>query len=1190
MTSATEASAPPEASLQSATRGASAFTAAIGAVVVVRHLLPTGLSRLPLEGTPPAAAIATAMLGLAGWQLAREPVRPQARRAILGLVAAAVVVCLGASAMGSSGAALWWEELVLAASIGVACATFDTPAAHAVAGGLGVAVGTFGLVGFARWLYESSESDVPLDPATALALLLLSSVIVAGRPRRSLLAPLLVEPASSRLVARAVPGLAVVLLGVGALRLVGQRAGLYGTELGVALHVTATALVVGAAIVAGAVATWRQARARRTLEMTLVERELAASVQQARHTHWREILDSAGFMVIVTDEAGVVRDFNAKAEQLLGWAAKDVVGSMSFHAFLEHDQVISRATRVSGEDFESKAKAFVALAESSEMSVIESVDWLYVRKDHLRFPVRLSISTLQRASGGAQGYVCVGVDMTSQRRSEREVRELREALEHAVEGIARLDIDGTFASVNAAYAHSLGRPAESLVGSGWPLAVHPDDALRFADAVERARESGKEELELRAVRADGVAFHQNVVLVPARFVSGDLRGTFLFAKDVTERKRAENELLRAKEAAEAAMLARTDFLARMSHEIRTPMNGVVGMTNLALQTKLTAEQRDYLETVKHSAESLLEIINDVLDFSKIDAGKMRLEEEAFVLHDCVGSAVKGLANRAHEKGLELTVDVPPEIPHELIGDAHRLSQVLVNLVGNAIKFTDSGDILVSVEVATENEESIEVLVGVTDTGIGIPSEKQAMIFEAFSQVESSNTRRFGGTGLGLAICGQLVELMGGTIGVESAFGRGSTFWFRVPLRRAKGTSAGANLPCVLSGLPVLLLDEHSTSRRVLVDMLRAAGARPEIASLEEAESVLAAAAQEGQPIRVVLLDAQLGAEHGLPERLARISGAVVVLLTRASAPAEPRAGVAAHLSKPVQASALLETLQAVLAQEAQREESPDPFVFVAPRSLGVLVAEDNPVNQKLARAVLQNAGHRVVVVDTGRAAVAAVAREMFDIILMDVQMPELDGLQATRAIRAAESPDGFAAEGARRIPIIGLTAQAMAGDRERCIAAGMDGYVTKPFQAHMLLAEIDRLVGATVVSKVLSTPIDEQERFDPAALRAAVGDDEALAVEVAETVLSELSRVLGAVDAGVTQSDAPSLAKAAHEAKGMFAGIGAQVAAAAARVLEVRGREARLDGAQEDLVVFLNAAMGVEATCREVASTKPMAA
>ncbi len=967
--------------------------------------------------------------------------------------------------------------------------------------------------------------------------------------------------------------------------LLGVARWLEGVARGAFDGLTAVVVVVVAVAVLKIVWTTfeRHAEARRSAERELLERERLVVAARDRQDHWRAILDSAGVMVVVTDRSGIIRDFNARAQQLLGWNASELIGRRSCLELHAREEVLARASSALGRPPTSFEEAFAAIIGSGSDTSIDSTDWTYVRRDWTRFTVRLSISTLRDHDQLVYGYVCVALDVTAQRRSEREVRELRDALEHAVEGVARLDVGGSFVSVNAAYAASLGRDAAALVGRGWPSAVHPDDCSRFARALESARAAGKLEVEVRALRADGTTFHQSVTIVPARSGPGT-HGVFLFAKDVTERKRGENELLRAKEAAEAAMRARSDFLARMSHEIRTPMNGVVGMTNLALQTKLTAEQRDYLETVRFSAEGLLEIINDVLDFSKIDAGKMRLVLEPFVLHDCVGSAVKALANRAHEKGLELTVDVPPEIPHELVGDAHRLAQVLVNLVGNAIKFTDAGDVLVSVEIANMTDDRVEVLFGVTDTGIGIPPEKQAMVFEAFSQVEQSTTRRFGGTGLGLAICGQLVELMGGRIGVESVHGRGSTFWFSVPFARAKTEVSGAHVPRVLTDVPVLVVDEHSTSRRVLVDILRAAGARPEIASVGEAESAVVSATAEGRPFRVVLLDAQLavGPEVDLADRLASVSGAAVVLLTRARSPAEARPGVAALVTKPVQVSTLVETLQAVLAEEAQREEPQAPFVFVAPKSFKVLVAEDNLVNQKLARAVLQSAGHQVVVVGTGRAAVAAVAREMFDVVLMDVQMPELDGLQATRTIRASEVPDEEGVP-ARRLPIIGLTAQAMTGDRDRCIEAGMDAYVSKPFQAHELLAKVDELVGNVAVSAVLAAPLTTDNEFGVAVMRAAIGEDESLLVEVAETVLGEVPRVMAALHDGARRADASALGKAAHEAKGMFAGIGATYAAAAARVLEVRGRDGTLDGVDADVDTLEASVRAVVATCRAVA-------
>ena len=766
------------------------------------------------------------------------------------------------------------------------------------------------------------------------------------------------------------------------------------------------------------------------------------------------------------------------------------------------------------------------------------------------------------AAGQLVGIQGVFQDVSDYRRAEAALEQERSRLDHLMRNLPDLvwfkDAESRYLRVNAALARIAGLtdPKE---------AIGKTDADLFADEFsEQARQCDLEVMqsgqplvaqEEQITFRDGRRMWISTTKLPLRNTQGVVIGTFGVSRDITPIKQTQDALRRAKEAAEAASRAKSDFLANMSHEIRTPLNSVIGMTELLLDDEPTSTQREYLRMVRDSGESLLALVDDILDFSKIEAGRLRLEQVPFSLRDLAGGTMKSLAVRAHNKHLELACRVALDVPDEIVGDPHRVRQVLFNLVGNAIKFTQQGEVLLDVSAEETTAEAVTLHFIVHDTGIGVAPEKLDAIFQPFEQADSSTTRRYGGTGLGLGIASRLVGLMNGRIWVESRESFGSDFHFtaRFPL----GSPDAAALPITpksLNGLIVLVVDDNATSRGILVEMLLAWGLKAVVASgTAEALVALQSLAEKGTPCGLALVDSNMPGEDGfqLAARLKQqpdLCANTVMMLMSGDHSNEisrcQRLGVAGYVIKPVEQSELLE---AVVAATTPIESTPTPLPVprVACRPRRILLAEDSPMNQKLAIGLLERWGHEVSVAENGLEAVEQSRDDSFDLILMDVQMPEMDGLEATRVIRREE-----AAFRRPRRPIIAMTAHAMPGDRERCLSAGMDGYVMKPIRAELLFRAIEETPEATdTLPSSAAEPTNRAINLE--ASLQSVNDDRELLREIIEAFLSEGASLLDRLPAAVSERRWKDARRLAHTLKGSFLTFGATDAAEAAQALEV---------------------------------------
>ncbi|MHB8484818.1 MAG: PAS domain S-box protein [Candidatus Acidiferrales bacterium] len=875
------------------------------------------------------------------------------------------------------------------------------------------------------------------------------------------------------------------------------------------------------------------------------------------------IIDGSSLAIAILDLETNVQIWNPAAERMFGWSAAEVVG-----------RPLPMVPENAQEFFRKLHQEVIGGLGVSGLEVVAQ------RKNGSLFDVSISRAPWRDASGAIRGTVDMIADITERKQAEEALRSSEERthllLNSTAEAIYGINLLGECTFVNRACLRMLGyrEPAELLGRNMHEVAHHSwadgsshsaQDCLIFQSF---HKGEGTHDSDDVLWRVDGMAIPVEYWSYPVR-QREQVVGAVVTFVDITERKRAEDALRSAKEQAEEANRAKSEFLANMSHEIRTPMNGILGMTQLTLETKLNDEQREYLGMVKSSADSLLTLLNDILDFSKIEAGKLDLDLSPFALRESMGEALKALGHLAHRKGLELAWHVDAGVPTWLVGDSGRLRQILVNLVMNAIKFTEHGEVIVSVKVESETQEEVELHFSVRDTGIGIPAEKRDLIFAAFTQADSSTTRKYGGTGLGLTISQALVKLMNGNLSVESEPQKGSVFHFtaRLKVPEASFVPPAAVEPAALRGLRALVVDDNQTNRLILTELLSQWGMAPEqAASGEEALKLLASESHGSAPFRLALIDAEMPGMDGfaLAERVKNTPEASAMSMFMLSSTMQSgdiahshEAGLAGFLTKPVQPSELLDAILGVMSSTEKMGVDGDDVQSVPQTSdtgngMRILLAEDNLVNRQLAKRLLEKRGYMVVIARNGIEALAAVEREEIDMVLMDVQMPEMDGLEAIRAIRSNEKISK------RHLPIISLTAHVMKGDREKCIEAGADDYIPKPIHAPTLFAAIERLRTPHRQNEPRATAPAISDPLNAAELLEQVQGDRELLAEIVQLFATGLPAVLQGLRESVARGDTAGVARMAHALKGSVGNFARRGAYRAVEEMEKFAKESNL--------------------------------
>jgi len=901
-------------------------------------------------------------------------------------------------------------------------------------------------------------------------------------------------------------------------------------------------------------------RAKERLEQEVTEHARTQEILKASEALYSSLVETLPIFVLRKDLQGKFTFANKLFCALLGKPLEQVLGKTDLDFY-------------PGELAEKYRRDDLRAIETG--TVFADVE-KYEKDGETRY-MEVRKSAVYDASGAVAGTQAVFWDVTKRRNAEIALEQERYLLstlmDNVPDNIYFKDTHSRFLRISNAMARRFGLsdPAEAVGKTDFDFFTVEHAQQAWADEQKLMRTGqpvvGKEEKE---TWPDGHETWASSTKLPLYDREGRLIGSFGVSRDITGQKRAAEALQAAKEAAEAASRAKSDFLANMSHEIRTPLNAIIGMAELVLDTDLDPPQREYLTMVRESGDSLLTVINDILDFSKIEAGKLELEHAVFELRERLGDTMKSLGLRAHAKGLELVCDIRPEVPDGLAGDMARLRQIVVNLVGNAIKFTPQGEVVLEVHCESQSADEVLSHFVVSDTGIGIPADKQQIIFGAFEQADTSTTRRFGGTGLGLAISSRLVECMGGKIWVESQVGRGSTFHFtaRFGLAYREPGEARPAQAASLIGLRVLVVDDNATNRRILEEMLRNWEMKPTgAAGGDEALARLGSARQAGEAYALVLTDANMPETDGfaLAERIRldeAMGSTVIMMLTSGDRPGDiarcQRLGIAAYLIKPIKQSELFDAIVMALGL-AVEEEVARPPGDLPPGALGplrILLAEDSLVNQKLTVGLLERQGHTVVVANDGRETLAAWESQRFDLVLMDVQMPEMDGLEATAVIREREKRTGA------HVPIVAMTAHAMKGDRQRCLAAGMDDYIPKPVRAARLFDTIASALAAQPASPPRPEDAPAANRFlDWSHALKTVKGDRGLLKSIIQAFLEETPRLMAAIRQAVSDVNPKALHLAAHTIKGTLRYFGARQAFDHAFQLENMGRSAALENA-----------------------------
>ena len=904
------------------------------------------------------------------------------------------------------------------------------------------------------------------------------------------------------------------------------------------------------------------------LEQADARRQEAEQTLRDTDRRFRALLQSASAAIVIIDDQGRIVMVNARTETLFGYTHDELVGQPLEMLLPERYREIHAAHRAE----------FVASPRIRPMGT--DLHLVGRRRDGSEFPIEVGLSYIETEAGLlAMSFI---LDVTERKTAEEGLRLTQRAIEAATNGIVIADAqqpDMPIIYVNPAFERISGYSRDEVIGRNCRFLQGND---RDQPALEELRAALRAErpcqVTLRNYRKDGTLFWNELDIAPVHDEQGRLTHFVGIQNDITERKMAEEELAhknreldQALEAASAATRAKSEFLANMSHEIRTPLNAIIGMTGLLLDTALSKEQREYAETVRISGDVLLSVINDILDFSKIEAGKMEMEQQPFDLVDCVKASLDLLAPNAAEKGIEMIYTIDEGTPAILIGDVTRLRQVLVNLLSNAVKFTSGGEVVVSVSSRLIGDPQAapaerEVHFSVRDTGIGIPRERIGRLFQPFSQVDASTTRRYGGTGLGLVISKRLVEMMGGSIWVESDVGKGSVFHFTIRVKappQQQRISPGA-AQAEMAGKRVLIVDDNTSNRTILTRQIQSWGMQT-----QDAASGPAALAyiRAGEQFDVAVLDIQMPEMDGLTladEIHKLLPGLPLIMLSSIGArdSDDPRPWITAYLTKPIRPVELYGIMvnvlrgQPVAIQKRTSEMSLDSQMAQR-HPLHILLAEDNIVNQKVTARILERLGYRADIVANGYEVIEALERQRYDVVLMDVQMPEMDGLEAARRICRRWPKE-------ERPRLIAMTAYALEGDREWCLAAGMEDYITKPVRIEELVDALERsrqVPPAPTEAETVaqdSAPVLDQSAIDGL---VAVMDREV--TEVLDVFLDNAARLMGEIEQSAQQGSAEGLKSAAHTLKSSSAMFGATRLSNVCKELELMGRTGSVEGAQE---------------------------